>query len=153
MAGHGKLGSMESEPLNDTDEELIEAAKAIVRERRTPGWNEVGAALRTKSGNVYRAIHLEADVGGVAVCAEAIAVGMAVSDGETTFDTIVGVIPLDGGDIEVLPPCGMCRELLNDYDATTKVIFPGGDGKLQKTQVRNLLPARWQRARTFPDPA
>lgn len=143
---------MQTEGLSESDHDLIGHAKSIVIERRTPGWNEVGAALLTRSGNIYRAIHLDADTGRIAVCGEAIALGMAIAEGDVNLDTIVAVTTVGPDTLEVLPPCGMCRELLNDYDPTIKVILPSARGELQKTEVTNLLPGRWHRSKRFPDP-
>jgi cytidine deaminase len=47
--------------------------------------------LRASDGRIFSAVHLEATIGRVAVCAEAIALGMAVADGATLIDTIVAV--------------------------------------------------------------
>jgi cytidine deaminase len=61
--------------LQSPDLELIEAARSIIRERFKPNFHHVGAALRTQSGQIFAAVHLEANVGRIAVCAEAIALG------------------------------------------------------------------------------
>jgi cytidine deaminase len=91
--------------------------------------------LCTCGGKVFSGVHLEASVGRVAVCAEAIAIGAAASAGETAIDEIVAVT--ESGD--VVPPCGICRELLRDYAPQARVILQV-DGELQGVPVSELLP-------------
>jgi cytidine deaminase len=55
------------------DQQLLENARSIIAKRFKANYHHAGAALRTKSGKVFSAVHLEAYVGRVAVGAEAIA--------------------------------------------------------------------------------
>ena len=71
------------EILTPRDEELVAEARRIIRQRYRKDWHVVGSALRTNSGRVFSAVHLEAYVGRMAVCAEAIALGMAVKEGDS----------------------------------------------------------------------
>jgi cytidine deaminase len=113
------------------------------------GWNTAGPAIRTANNNTYAAIHLDADIGRIAVCAEAIALGMAVSTGDRAIEAVVAVTP-DGDGWAVLPPCGMCREMLSDYAPDAYVILPHGDDRLNVRRVLNLLPDTSQRAERYP---
>ncbi len=92
--------------LSPEDQSLVEEAQAIIRKRFKEGAHHIGSALRTKSGRVFVGVNLEAYIGRVAVCAEAIAIGHAATAGNTDIDTIVAVTE-DG---RVVPPCGICRE-------------------------------------------
>jgi cytidine deaminase len=142
---------MTETPLTEGDRDLIEAAENIVRQRYVPRWNSVGAALRTQSGKVYAAVHLDAAVGRVAVCAEMIALGMAVAAGEAQVETIVAVTRRGESDWEILPPCGMCRELLSDYAPEASVIVPSG-GDLVRVVLSDLLPMKRETAEAYPAP-
>ena len=62
------------------DHELIEAASEAIRKRYRYDWQEVGAALRTRSGKVFTGVSLDAYLGRMAVCAEAVALGQAITD-------------------------------------------------------------------------
>ena len=139
---------MKTSPLADRDRELVRAAEDIARERHRPGWNRVGAAIRLRSGEIVRAIHLEADVGRIAVCAEAIALGRLISDGVSPdqVETIVAVAPSDDSlsVFRVLDPCGMCRELITDYSPEAHVIVRLG-GTLRKVAALDLIPLKKQR--------
>ena len=128
------------ENLTFRDEELVAEAGQIIRQRYRKDWHVVGSALRTRSGRVFSAVHLEAYVGRIAVCAEAIALGMAVKEGDSGVDTVVAV--LSSG--EIVAPCGMCRELISDYSSKARVIVPG-DGGAEVVSVLDLLPRKYLR--------
>ena len=140
---------MTETPLTEGDRDLIEAAKSIVRKRYVPRWNSVGAALRTQSGKIYAAVHLDAAVGRVAVCAEMIALGMAVAAGDGRIEAIVAVTQRGENEWEILPPCGMCRELLSDYAPEASVIVPLARG-LAKVILSDLLPMKREAAEAYP---
>jgi cytidine deaminase len=121
--------------------ELIEAARAILRLRFMLGCHEVGAALRTKSGRIFSAVHVEAYVGRIAICAEGIAIGMAAA-GDADIECIVAV----NRHGNVVSPCGMCRELISDYAPEALVIVPfEGDGQPMAVSVGELLPSKYRR--------
>ena len=89
------------------------------------------AALRVRSGKVFTGVSLDAYLGRMAVCAEAVALGRAVTEiGETGIETIVAVRHPEPGqsdqEIVVVSPCGSCRELIWDYDRNARVIVPSG---------------------------
>lgn len=126
--------------MTPADFQLIESARAVIRLRQKPGWHHVGCAMRTRSGKVFRAVHLEAFVGRVAVCAEAVAIGMGAADGDTGIETIVAVNRAG----EIVAPCGMCRELISDYSPQARVIVPGEAGPKLVT-VGELLPNKYAR--------
>ena len=117
--------------LGKADEELIAAARATIKRCYRGDWQEVGAALRTRSGKIFTGVNLDAYLGRMAVCAEAVALGHAVVDlGDAGIDTIVAVrhpAPQDKDQtIAVVSPCGACRELIFDYDPKARVIVPNG---------------------------
>jgi cytidine deaminase len=130
--------------MTNADQELIEAAKLMLKKGFKKGWHGVAAAIRTKKGKIFTAIHLEASIGRVAVCGEAIVLGKAISEGETDFDTIVTVwYPKDDENKEpiIAPPCGMCRELLSDYQPDISVITQENSNIL-KVPISQLLPKK-----------
>ena len=122
------------------DDALIEAACEIIGLRHKEDWHHVGCAMRTRSGQVFQAVHIEAFVGRIAVCAEAIAIGMGAAAGDTDIGTIVAVNR--SGD--VVAPCGMCRELISDYAPQAKVIVPGLASR-NAVPVMELLPNKYVR--------
>ena len=133
-----------TQEITDDDRKLVKMAQDSIVSRYKPGWHSIGSALRTRSGKTYVSIHIDANVGRIAVCAEAIAVANAIYDGETEFDTIVAVQHPKNPDEEfrVVSPCGMCRELVTDYDKNTKVIIEVG-GQLKKMKMMELIPYKY----------
>jgi len=127
---------MNLKPLDKADLDLVKAAKKIIQKRYDPEKHVVGAALRTSEGEIITAVHLEAFVGRIAVCAEAIALGKALSDGYQNFDRIVAIYHPN----KIVPPCGMCRELLLDYCPEIEVILENGVCRL-----KDLLPMKYCR--------
>lgn len=139
--------------LTSLDLELIEAASEAIRLRYRDDWQEVGAALRSRTGRIFTGVNLDAYLGRMAVCAEAVALGRAVVDiGETGIETIVAVRhprPAEQDQtITVVSPCGACRELICDYDRNARVIVPGPSGPTVVSIVE-LLPNKYRRERTL----
>ena len=134
--------------LTEKDQELIAAATEAIKARYRSDWQEVGAAMRTRDGRIVTGVNLDAYLGRMAVCAEAVALGRAVTDvGETGIETIVAVRhpgPGEGGGIAVVSPCGICRELIHDYDAKACVIVPNGKTPVVLT-IGELLPNKYRR--------
>jgi cytidine deaminase len=136
--------------LSEADRKLIDAASEAIRKRYRYDWQEVGAALRMRSGKIFTGVSLDAYLGRMAVCAEAVALGQAVTEGETGIDTIVAVrhpAPDENGrEIAVVSPCGACRELISDYDRDARTIVPGPNGP-QSVKIAELLPNKYSRER------
>ena len=70
-------------------------------------------------------------------CAEQIAIGTAITNGERQFDAIVAVRGRDGA--EIIPPCGNCRQILHDYTPECEVILCV-EGQNIKIKAEELLP-------------
>jgi len=135
--------------LSKRDKELIAAATAAIKERYRYDWQEVGAALRTRSGRIFTGINLDAYLGRMAVCAEAVALGRAFVDlGDDGIETIVAVRHPDPEEknqaVAVVSPCGACRELIFDYDRKARVIVPNGKSA-QAVPIADLLPNKYRR--------
>ena len=139
--------------LSKPDQELIAAATEAIKRRYRNDWQEVGAAFRARDGRVFTGVNLDAYLGRMAVCAEAVALGRAITEfGETGIDTIVAVRhpePTEADQaIVVVSPCGSCRELIWDYDRNARVIVPSGNGPVVVT-IGELLPNKYSRERTL----
>ena len=135
--------------LSKADKELVEAATDAIRKRYRYDWQEVGAAIRLRSGKIFTGVSLDAYLGRMAVCAEAVALGQAVTvAGEFNIDTVVAVRhpPPEEKDrpVAVVSPCGACRELIWDYDRTARVIVPGPAGPMS-VGIGELLPNKYSR--------
>ena len=135
--------------LNAKDRALIAAARDAIKQRYRNEWQEVGAALRTRDGRIITGVNIDAYLGRMAVCAEAVAIGRAITEaGDQGIETIVAVRHPKPGEkdqsIAVVSPCGSCREIIHDYDAGARVIVPnGGDGAV--ATIAELLPNKYVR--------
>lgn len=134
--------------LSHEDLALVAAARAVLQDRYKPFWHMVAAAIRSSDGTIWTGLHLGATVGRMQICAEAVAVGRIMLEGDGTIDCAVAVRhpkPHEAlQQIAVVPPCGACRELLMDFAPEATVIVPDGTG-LARIPVRDLLPRPYQR--------
>ena len=135
-------------PLDADDHALIAAARAVLTEHYRPLRHMVAAALRARDGRIWTGLHLGATVGRLSVCAEAVALGRALLEGDGSVATVVALRhpkpEEDDRELAVVAPCGACRELIVDYDAEAMVIVPGPLAPL-KVPVRALLPLPYRR--------
>lgn len=130
--------------MHDPDQDLVAAATAVIRARFRPDWHVVGAALRLRTGVIVTGVHIDASLGRIAVCAEAVALGRAVTEhGSSDIETIVAVQHGEDGQIRVVAPCGMCREMIADYAPAARVLLPGADGAVRAETIGRLLPDRY----------
>ena len=122
--------------IDDRDRELIAAAKQAIEKNYDDPRHTVGAAVLCSSGCIYTGVNIESC--GYGPCAEPIAIGCAISNGERDFKTIVAI----GGSREphtIVSPCGNCRQLLYDYAPDCMVILLH-DSKIVKVKARELIP-------------
>ncbi len=139
---------MRTQALTAADHALIEEARRTIRTLYLENRHHIAAALRTSAGHVHTAVHLDTYVGRASVCAEAIAVGRALSSAEREIECIVSVRhprPREANrEIQVVSPCGICRELLSDFAPGCTVIIPA-DGGLARVPIADLLPNKYFR--------
>ncbi len=142
------MHAMAGEDLTAEDRALVETARALIRERYVENRHHIAAALRTKSGKIHTGLHLDTYVGRASVCAEAVAVGAAMAAGDRDIVAIVSVRhprPRDANQsIQVVSPCGICREMLTDFAPGCRVIVPK-DGDLVSVAPADLLPNKYFR--------
>ena len=139
---------LEDLALSDDDHELIAAANAVLERHYRTFWHTVAAALRSRDGRIWTGIHIGATVGRLAVCAEAVALGRAVLEGDGTIATAVAVRhpkpEEEDREMAVVSPCGGCREMIMDHAPEARIILKDGDG-LIKLPVRSLLVLPYRR--------
>ncbi|MBQ2766680.1 MAG: cytidine deaminase [Clostridia bacterium] len=128
-------------PITDTDRILIAEGLEVLAQNFDDGTynHTVGCALLCKNGKIYRGVNCDGIHG---ACAEYITMGMAISNGEHEFDTIVAVHEKHLN--AVIPPCGNCRQMLFEYCPDIKVIVNDEQGNLIKVTARDLLPFAWE---------
>lgn len=125
--------------MDQTDQQLIDIARELIKKRFVEGRHHIAAALRTSSGKIYSGVHIEVYVGRITVCGEAIAIGNAATAGDLDIDTIVAVDETG----RIVSPCGMCREMIADYSPRANVIILV-DGEIKKLNISKLLPYQYE---------
>jgi cytidine deaminase len=121
----------------DRIEELIEAAReAMERGSYAPYSNfNVGAAVLAE-GEVFPGANVENASYPMSVCAERNAVAAAVIAGKRSIDA-VGVVTRAE---EPTPPCGGCRQVLNEFGPQMLVVIEAADGKRAEWTLPEILP-------------
>lgn len=139
---------MTKSSASPADRELIDVATDLIMARYRENRHHIAAAVRGKSGKIYTGIHLDTYVGRASVCAEAVALGQAMSAGETGIDSIVSVRhprPREQhSEPQLVSPCGICREMLNDFAPGAAVLLDGPEG-IHRRPVEALLPDKYRR--------
>lgn len=132
--------------LTNADQELLKHAIEKIKVRYRRRWHHLAAAMRTKEGKIYTGIHIDAYVSSLAVCAEQVTLGSALTEGDIDIDTIVAVRHPKPGepDQEIRPvtPCGRCREMICDYGKDAWVIIPH-NGDIVKIKAVDMLPEKY----------
>jgi cytidine deaminase len=125
---------------------LVDAARAAITPRYVENRHQIAAAIVAADGRIFTGLHLEAMVGRASICAEAVALGKACEAGATDLRLLVSVRhpkPTEpGSEVRVVPPCGLCRELLLDYGRELQVVVDGG-GTLELQPMAELLPRKY----------
>ena len=125
------------QPKSNKNASLREEAIRALENAYAPYSNfRVGAALRTADGKVVVGCNMENSAYGLAICAETLAVASAVSQGLTEFEEIA--IATD--DSEPTPPCGACRQVLNEFAPSIKISSYTRDEKEASWTLDELLP-------------
>ena len=125
---------------------LIEQARAVREQAHAPYSNfKVGAALVTKDGRVYTGCNVENSSYGLSICAERVALFKAISEGVREFTRIVVIADTPAG--MPVRPCGACRQVISDLmGGQAEVVMTNLHGDLETAQVRDLLPAPFDRS-------
>ena len=137
--------------MTSADQALLDAASALIRKRYAVGRHHIAAALRTKSGKIVTGLHLDTYVGRASVCAEAVAVGQAMAENGAD-DPITDIVSVrhprpteQNKDIQVVAPCGICREMLRDFAPDARVLLTDEAGGLKDYNPADLLPLKYHR--------
>ncbi len=136
--------------LYKKDEDLVLKASETIEKLYREDHHYVAAAVRTVTGDVFTSVNLDTYVGSLCVCAEPIAIIQAVmAEGgkASKIETVVAVRkkrPDKGGQVDVVAPCGQCREQIADYAPEAFVIVPSANGPA-KVRIRSLLPNKYTR--------
>jgi cytidine deaminase len=116
---------------------LVDAAREAMAHAYAPySGFRVGAAVRAASGAVYAGCNVENASYPVSLCAERSAVAAAISAGERVLEAVAIVTSGDAP----CPPCGMCRQALNEFGPDIEVVLAPADGPRVVLRLADLLP-------------
>jgi len=120
-----------------TDSELVKLALKM-REKAYCPYSRfaVGAALECSDGSVYTGCNIENAAFSPSICAERTAAAKAVSDGKRSFARIA----VAGSSAEKCTPCGVCRQVLEEFAPALEILCVSGAGEVLETNLGELLP-------------
>ena len=123
------------------DDELViqmrAAAKAAMEKAYSPYSKfQVGAAVLTTGDEIFAGCNVENVSYGLTMCAERNAIFQAVAKGHRRVKAVVIVTD----DEKLTPPCGACRQVINEFGPKAEIFIFGSGKKRKKTSLPKLLP-------------
>lgn len=116
------------------------AEKAVQAKKKSiPKYSNfhVGAALLTGDEKIYLGGNIESASYSLTICAERTALFKALSEGERKFKAISIVSDAE----DFTPPCGACRQVLNDFcGSDLDVVLMNKNEDLKIFKLKELLP-------------
>lgn len=138
------------EKLSVSDQELLSQAREATQKAYAPYSKfHVGAAAILENGTIYSSANQENASYPAGICAERVLIGTISS---LTPHAVIGTMAisyhnLDGISHEPISPCGICRQVLSEYEnvqqAPMRIILSGFDADspiIILPNVRFLLP-------------
>ena len=117
--------------------ELVRLARGARRRAHAPYSRfKVGAALKTRAGEIVTGCNIENASFGLTMCAERVAVFKALSEGLAGFDAIV--VAADSK--RITAPCGPCRQILWEFCGDLLVHMVNLRGETRTWRLGELLP-------------
>ena len=128
-----------------THEELVKKAYEEQSYSYSPySGFQVGAALLTQNGKVYKGCNIENAAFSPTNCAERTAVFKAVSEGEKEFLSIAVVGGKNGEIVDYCAPCGVCRQVMAEFcDKDFEILLFNGEN-IKKYTLDDILPISFE---------
>ncbi|MBH1933282.1 hypothetical protein I5Q34_03085 [Streptomyces sp. AV19] len=144
MSGHtgGDLASLCTDPAARL---LVSAAFTTIRERYIQARHQIAAAILDADQGIHLGLHVDAMVGRAAVCAEAGALSAARLATSAPLIAVAAVRypkPTETCGARIVPPCGLCRELLLDHAPDLRAVIADGP-HAGLTPLAILLPHKY----------
>ncbi len=123
--------------MNDLNKMLDFAKNAREKAHAPYSKFHVGACIKTRNSNYYSGCNVENASYGLTQCAEGTAICNMVLQGETQIAEILVI----GNTIEMLSPCGSCRQKIREFaNADTLIHMCNKDGIKKTVTIIELLP-------------
>ncbi|WUS98908.1 hypothetical protein OHA46_20495 [Streptomyces sp. NBC_00708] len=128
-------------------EALVRRAQELIATHYRVERHQIGAVLLDHDGNYHEGVHMEAMVGRASSCAETAALANAVMAGAVGKLAYAVAVrhpkPSERDQTpRVVPPCGLCRELLLDYGPDISVVLADDTG-LRASLLSELMPYKY----------
>ncbi|MEU2514501.1 hypothetical protein [Streptomyces syringium] len=124
---------------------LIAAAFTAIRDRYVEARHQIAAAIIDADRRIHLGLHVDAMVGRAAVCAEAGALSAARLATSAPLIALAAVRypkPTETCGARIVPPCGLCRELLLDHAPELRAAIYDG-ARVGLTPLAGLLPHKY----------
>ncbi|HJU81988.1 MAG TPA: cytidine deaminase [Acidimicrobiia bacterium] len=129
--------------MTTDDETLAAMAREAALGAYAPYSNfRVGAALLGADGRIFTGANIENAAYPASNCAEATAVGTAVSAGVRQVEKIA-VACIDAPSLEAAYPCGRCRQILSEF-GTQRVLVTTAEPDTREHSLSELLPHQFK---------
>ena len=124
------------------NKELVKVAFGAMGKAYAPySGYKVGAALLSKSDNIYTGCNVESASYSPTNCAERTAFFKAISEGEREFSKIAIVGGKDGIVTDMFMPCGVCRQVMAEFcDDDFEIIVALSEDDFKTFTLKELLP-------------
>lgn len=128
--------------INESPDDLLDIAAEAAKTSFAPySQYNVGAALLTSDGTVFKGSNVESAAYSPTTCAERTALTKAVSEGKTEFSAIAVVGGPNGTVVGGCTPCGVCRQFLFELGGKDlPVITLNKDKNTVVRRIEELLP-------------
>ena len=98
---------------------------------------KVGAAVLTKSGDIFTGCNVENSSFGLTVCAERVAMFTAAAAGVRPGEITMLLVVADTED--VTSPCGACRQVMAEFEIPA-IVMANVHGDMRVVKLEELLP-------------
>ena len=124
------------------NKELVKVAFGAMDKAYAPySGYKVGAALLSKSDNIYTGCNVESASYSPTNCAERTAFFKAISEGEREFSKIAIVGGKEGIVTDMFMPCGVCRQVMAEFcDDDFEIIVALSEDDFKTFTLKELLP-------------
>ncbi|MFD9609197.1 hypothetical protein ACFWWS_07500 [Streptomyces sp. NPDC059083] len=125
---------------------LVAAAFSAIEEHYEEGRHQIAAAVLDADGQVHLGLHLEGMVGRASACAESGALSAARMVTRAPLTAAAAVRypkPSEDPVARIVPPCGVCRELLADHLTDGRAVIATARDAAGFLPVDSLLPHKY----------
>lgn len=131
--------------LGELRQTLYEEASAAIGRVYRPSRHQLGCAMLGDDGEMSTGVHVEAEVGRASSCAENGALSQTIARGAlpVAMMTVRRPRPEENRDVDIMPPCGLCREVLSGYGPDAMVWLATGPVRLQELLPQRYVGTKW----------